>query len=227
MLPGPDPPINAIPRHSIGPAPRNVLMDLLDRHAPRAYDAIRAGQRAVRPRPGPNPFNALAKLAGLDDPLSMVEGPAAAVAPVARAGRQVVTRLPGVVDEAADWIQSTRALADEAIRKAPPRLKDVRRMELGYDNFKFDTTDGPISVVVRPKGDQLTVEWVGKPMGSVQDAASPGFRSVRNLLSEVAERYPDAKRIRFERVSGSRMGPAADKSKDLWVDIPIPGRRQR
>lgn len=69
-------------------------MELLDRHAPRAYDAVRRVQRELRPRAGANPINALSRIIGLDDPLSMVEGPAAAaVGPLRRGAQELVTSL--------------------------------------------------------------------------------------------------------------------------------------
>jgi hypothetical protein len=81
---------------SIGPQPRNALMGLLDQYAPRTHDAIRAGQRRLqqelRPRPGPNPINALSSVLGLDEPLGLVEGPAAAAKLLPAAARSIGTR---------------------------------------------------------------------------------------------------------------------------------------
>ncbi len=97
---------------------------------------------------------------------------------------------------------------------------------MGVDSYKFSTSDGPVSVVIKPVGDKLVVEWVGKPRGAVSDRMNPGTPAVREILQNVVERYPEARTLRYERVSGSRMGKAADKSKDLWVERTIRGGKR-
>ena len=199
-------------------------MQMLDRHAPGIYDAVRRGRRTIRrelaPRPGANPFRVMAQVAGLDDPLSMIGGPAAAaVGPIARragaAAGEVAERAAPAAQNALSRIQRARTT----------ELRDVQRRGEHAD-FRFNTPDGPLSVVTKMDGDNLVVEWVGKPRGNVRDAAAPGPAAIREILQDVTARYPDAQNVRFQRVSGARVGPAANNRME-WTELPIPRAMRR
>lgn len=81
----------ARPNHSIRADDGNLLMRFLDKAAPRVHDAIRGGQGALQrtldARPN-SPFSQMAELVGLNDPMSLVEGPAQAAGLLATAGKK-------------------------------------------------------------------------------------------------------------------------------------------
>jgi GNAT superfamily N-acetyltransferase len=115
---------------SIGPAPRNLLMEALNRWAPGVHDGVRAAQRELRPKPGPNPFAAMGGLLGLTDGgLGIVEGPALALA--APLGR--------------------RALSSDAVRAFAERVKATHGLEKLSLSYKDDVGDLNLDMIQVPK----------------------------------------------------------------------------
>lgn len=74
--------------HSIRADDGNLLMNFLDKNLPQTHDAIRGAQRTVRRAiERPHPLKQLAVALGAGDPLSMIDGPANAMAGVARTAK--------------------------------------------------------------------------------------------------------------------------------------------
>lgn len=100
----PDPPRKA----TISRGRPNSLLDYLEDALPdgRVRSGVNRLQQALRPRAGANPINAISSLLGLEEPLGMIEGPAAAAAgPIGRAGKEAA-------EQAARMVRRFRAAAD-------------------------------------------------------------------------------------------------------------------
>lgn len=98
----------------------------------------------------------------------------------------------------------------------PVRLVKSTRLADEQDLHEFDTPDGPIEARAYLDEDQtLNVDWVGRNWKVVQDnpglgaTGKLGHSNARRVVEALLHRYPEAKAIRFERVSGAHYGPAA------------------
>jgi hypothetical protein len=99
----------------------------------------------------------------------------------------------------------------------------------GHDTLLFETPSGPVQVVAElKKGDIIEVDWFGEPQASSEmygGKGSPvkpvGAAAARRIMEAVVNEYPAAKRIRFERITGTR--GRLDKA-DRMVEKAIPGR---
>jgi len=123
---GPDPP-------AIRARPRNLFQVALDKLPEPMAQAIERGHRAVfRPVPGANPITKVAGLLGLNEPLGMIEGPAAAAAaPLRGAARRTVAReASGAAGEVAQQQGRQRAIISESLRSlTTPEAMDAARSE--------------------------------------------------------------------------------------------------
>jgi len=181
----------------IGPAPRNVLMDMLDRYAPRAYDAVRAGQRELRPRPGANPINALASMFGADDPMSMVEGPGKALA-VAKAAAPIAGRVGKAAAKRADDAltafersQRGRVAEREAIfNKEGKLLSQYEGESLGAGDWSIPVSERDFALAKdaimthnHPPGAAPFYSWGDLRAAAARDAAEIRVVDERGVLS--------------------------------------------